>query len=122
MYVNAVAPVKRATVADGFMGFGALYDSPLIYELAGVRIMGKTNTGMTWWKLIIPSITIDYIDFPISSGKESLIFNVKLRNGITRTGAISRYGHYSHGGVAGLFFGWTYFLSAVSVPATPPCE
>ncbi len=36
---------------------------------------------------------------------------------IPRTGAISRYGHYSHGGVAGLFFGWTYFLSAVSVPA-----
>ncbi len=35
---------------------------------------------------------------------------------IPRSGAISRYGHYSHGGVAGLFFGWTYFLSAVSVP------
>lgn len=41
----------------------------------------------------------------------------ELGSMIPRTGAISRYGHYSHGGVAGLFFGWTYFLSAVSVPA-----
>jgi len=24
----------------------------------GVRIMGKTNTGMTWWKMILPLITI----------------------------------------------------------------
>ena len=40
----------------------------------------------------------------------------ELGSMIPRSGAISRYGHYSHGGVAGLFFGWTYFLSAVSVP------
>ena len=33
---------------------------------------------------VIKKYDIDYIDFPISSGKESLIFNVKLRNGITR--------------------------------------
>ena len=30
---------------------------------AGVRIMGKTKTGMTWWKLIIPSVTIVMLAF-----------------------------------------------------------
>ncbi len=24
----------------------------------GIRVMGKTNTGMTWWKLILPLVTI----------------------------------------------------------------
>ena len=36
---------------------------------------------------------------------------------IPRSGSIVRYGQYSHGNLAGYFFGWAYFLSAVSVPA-----
>ncbi len=36
---------------------------------------------------------------------------------IPRSGAISRYGQYSHGNLAGYFMAWAYFLSAVSVPA-----
>ena len=29
---------------------------------------------------------------------------------IPRSGLITRYGHYSHGGIAGLFFGWAYWI------------
>ncbi|WP_393971657.1 APC family permease [Oxyplasma meridianum] len=36
---------------------------------------------------------------------------------IPRSGAIVRYGQYSHGNLAGYFLAWAYFLSAVSVPA-----
>ena len=36
---------------------------------------------------------------------------------IPRSGAIVRYGQYSHGNRAGYFMAWAYFLSAVSVPA-----
>ena len=36
---------------------------------------------------------------------------------IPRTGFITRYGHYSHGGIAGLFFGWGYFAARVAAPA-----
>lgn len=36
---------------------------------------------------------------------------------IPRSGAIVRYGQYSHGNMAGFFMAWAYFLSAVSVPA-----
>jgi len=36
---------------------------------------------------------------------------------IPRSGAIVRYGQYSHGNLAGYFMAWAYFLSAVSVPA-----
>jgi len=36
---------------------------------------------------------------------------------IPRSGAIVRYGQYSHGNMAGYFMAWAYFLSAVSVPA-----
>jgi len=33
------------------------------------------------------------------------------------SGFITRYGHYSHGGIAGLFFGWAYFAARVASPA-----
>ena len=36
---------------------------------------------------------------------------------IPRSGFITRYGHYSHGGVAGLFFGWAYFAARAASPA-----
>ncbi len=36
---------------------------------------------------------------------------------IPRSGLITRYGHYSHGGIAGLFFGWAYFAARVAAPA-----
>jgi amino acid transporter len=36
---------------------------------------------------------------------------------IPRSGFITRYGHYSHGGIAGLFFGWAYFAARVASPA-----
>ncbi len=36
---------------------------------------------------------------------------------IPGSGFITRYGHYSHGGIAGLFFGWGYFAARVAAPA-----
>ncbi|MEM0139111.1 MAG: APC family permease [Ferroplasma sp.] len=36
---------------------------------------------------------------------------------IPRTGMMTRYAHYSHGGITGLFFGWAYFAARVATPA-----
>ena len=36
---------------------------------------------------------------------------------LPRSGAIVRYPHLTHGGYTGFILGWTYLLSAVSVPA-----
>ncbi len=36
---------------------------------------------------------------------------------IPRSGAIVRYPYYTHGSYTGFYFGWAYFLTAVTVPA-----
>src|SRR5487761_1870285 len=36
---------------------------------------------------------------------------------LPRSGAIVRYPHLTHGGYTGFILGWTYLLSAISVPA-----
>ncbi|BCU70180.1 APC family permease [Stygiolobus caldivivus] len=41
----------------------------------------------------------------------------ELGAAIPKSGAISRYPHYTHGGVVGYLITWAYFLSAASVPA-----
>jgi len=41
----------------------------------------------------------------------------ELGAAIPKSGGITRYPHYTHGGVVGYIITWAYFLSASSVPA-----
>jgi len=41
----------------------------------------------------------------------------ELGAAIPKSGAITRYPHYTHGGLVGFIITWAYFLSAASVPA-----
>ena len=87
-----------------FLSLGGIIGSGWLFAAAGAAGTAGPASIVSW---IVGGILVLFI---------ALVY-AELGSMIPRSGAISRYGHYSHGGVAGLFFGWTYFLSAVSVPA-----
>jgi amino acid transporter len=87
-----------------FLSLGGIIGSGWLFAAAAAAGTTGPASILSW---IIGGVLVLFI---------ALVY-AELGGMIPRTGAISRYGHYSHGGVAGLFFGWTYFLSAVSVPA-----
>ena len=86
-----------------FLSLGGIIGSGWLFAAAASAGTTGPAATLSW---LIGGILVLFI---------ALVY-AELGSMIPRTGAISRYGHYSHGGVAGLFFGWTYFLSAVSVP------
>ncbi len=87
-----------------FLSLGGIIGSGWLFAAAASAATTGPAAILSW---LIGGVLVLFI---------ALVY-AELGGMIPRTGAISRYGHYSHGGVAGLFFGWTYFLSAVSVPA-----
>ncbi len=87
-----------------FLSLGGIIGSGWLFSAAAAASTTGPASIISW---IIGGVLVLFI---------ALVY-AELGGMIPRSGAISRYGHYSHGGVAGLFFGWTYFLSAVSVPA-----
>uniref|UniRef100_UPI0026318FE0 APC family permease n=1 Tax=Ferroplasma sp. TaxID=2591003 RepID=UPI0026318FE0 len=87
-----------------FLSLGGIIGSGWLFAAAAAASTTGPASIISW---IIGGVLVLFI---------ALVY-AELGGMIPRSGAISRYGHYSHGGVAGLFFGWTYFLSAVSVPA-----
>ncbi len=86
-----------------FLSLGGIIGSGWLFAAAAASSTAGPAAIISW---LIGGIIVLFI---------ALVY-AELGSMIPRSGAISRYGHYSHGGVAGLFFGWTYFLSAVSVP------
>ncbi len=86
-----------------FLSLGGIIGSGWLFAAAAASSTTGPAAILSW---LIGGVIVLFI---------ALVY-AELGSMIPRTGAISRYGHYSHGGVAGLFFGWTYFLSAVSVP------
>ncbi|WP_287961314.1 amino acid permease, partial [Acidiplasma sp.] len=84
-----------------FLSLGGIIGSGWLFAAAASAGTTGPAATLSW---LIGGILVLFI---------ALVY-AELGSMIPRTGAISRYGHYSHGGVAGLFFGWTYFLSAVS--------
>ena len=87
-----------------FLSLGGIIGSGWLFAAAAAAGTTGPASIISW---IVGGVLVLFI---------ALVY-AELGGMIPRSGAISRYGHYSHGGVAGLFFGWTYFLSAVSVPA-----
>ncbi len=86
-----------------FLSLGGIIGSGWLFAASAAATTAGPASILSW---LIGGIIVLFI---------ALVY-AELGAMIPRSGAISRYGHYSHGGVAGLFFGWTYFLSAVSVP------
>ncbi|MEM0158172.1 MAG: APC family permease [Thermoplasmataceae archaeon] len=63
-YINSAVPILALTTSSAVLTpvgilFAALLTLLFFFlNYAGIRIMGKTNTAITWWKLIIPLGTV----------------------------------------------------------------
>lgn len=87
-----------------FLSLGGIIGSGWLFAAAAAAEDTGTSAILAW---IIGGVIVLII---------ALVYS-ELGAMIPRSGAIVRYGQYSHGGLAGYLFGWAYFLSAVSVPA-----
>ncbi len=87
-----------------FLSLGGIIGSGWLFAASGAAILAGPGAIFAWviGGLIVLVIAIVYSE---------------LGSMIPRSGAIVRYGQFSHGNLAGYLFGWAYFLSAVSVPA-----
>lgn len=85
------------------LSLGGIIGSGWLFAAAGASTLAGPAAIFSW---IIGGLIVLVI---------ALVF-AELGGMIPRSGAIVRYGGYSHGGFAGFMFGWAYFLSAVSVP------
>ena len=79
------------------VGSGWLLAAPFGAALAGPDIIYSWIIG----GVIILFIALNYAE---------------ISGAIPKTGAVVRYPHLSHGGYVGYLLGWTYLLSAVTVP------
>ena len=79
------------------VGSGWLLAAPVGAALAGPDIIYSWIIG----GVIILFIALNYAE---------------ISGAIPKTGAVVRYPHLSHGGYVGYLLGWTYLLSAVTVP------
>ncbi|KAA8922437.1 APC family permease [Thermoplasma sp.] len=96
---------KELTTIDLlFLSLGGIIGSGWLFAAASASMLAGPAAVLSW---IIGGLIVLVI---------ALVY-AELGGMIPRSGAIVRYGQYSHGGLAGFLFGWAYFLSAVSVPA-----
>jgi amino acid transporter len=63
-----------------------------------------------------PAVMISWIVGAIMVLFVALVW-AEISGAMPRSGAIVRYPFYTHGSYTGFYFGWAYFLTAVSVPA-----
>jgi amino acid transporter len=85
------------------LSLGGIIGSGWLFAAAGAVTLAGPAAIFAW---LIGGIIVLFI---------ALVY-AELGGMIPRSGAIVRYGGYSHGSFAGYMFGWAYFLSAVSVP------
>ncbi len=95
---------KLGTIDLLFLSLGGIIGSGWLFGAYRASTIAGPASIIAW---IIGGIIIIFIALSYS----------ELGTMIPRSGSIVRYGQYSHGNFAGFFFGWAYFLSAVSVPA-----
>lgn len=95
---------KLGTIDLLFLSLGGIIGSGWLFASYGASYVAGPAAILSW---IIGGIIIIFIALNYS----------ELGTMIPRSGSIVRYGQFSHGNLAGFFFGWAYFLSAVSVPA-----
>lgn len=95
---------KLGTIDLLFLSLGGIIGSGWLFGAYKASYLAGPASILAW---IIGGVIIIFIALNYS----------ELGTMIPRSGSIVRYGQYSHGNFAGFFFGWAYFLSAVSVPA-----
>lgn len=95
---------KLGTIDLLFLSLGGIIGSGWLFASYGASYIAGPGAIISW---IIGGIIIIFIALNYA----------ELGTMIPRSGSIVRYGQYSHGNLAGFFFAWAYFLSAVSVPA-----
>lgn len=95
---------KLGTIDLLFLSLGGIIGSGWLFGAYKASFLAGPASILAW---LIGGIIILFIALNYS----------ELGTMIPRSGSIVRYGQYSHGNLAGYFFGWAYFLSAVSVPA-----
>ena len=96
---------KALTTTDLlFLSLGGIIGSGWLFAAASAAELTGPSAVLSW---IIGGVIVLII---------ALVY-AELGGMIPRSGAIVRYGKFSHGSLAGYLFGWAYFLSAVSVPA-----
>jgi amino acid transporter len=57
-YINGLVAASGVLTIAGILIAMLLMFLFFILNYVGIKIMGKTNTGVTWWKLIIPLLTV----------------------------------------------------------------
>ena len=95
---------KLGTIDLLYLSLGGIIGSGWLYAAYGAASIAGPAAILSW---IIGGIIIIFVALNYA----------ELGGMLPRSGAIVRYGQYSHGQLAGYMFGWAYFLSAVSVPA-----
>lgn len=95
---------KLGTIDLLFLSLGGIIGSGWLFGAYKASFLAGPAAIIAW---LVGGIIILFIALNYS----------ELGTMIPRSGSIVRYGQYSHGNLAGYFFGWAYFLSAVSVPA-----
>ncbi len=95
---------KLGTIDLLFLSLGGIIGSGWLFGAFRASQIAGPASIIAW---VIGGVIIIFIALSYS----------ELGTMIPRSGSIVRYGQYSHGNFAGFFFGWAYFLSAVSVPA-----
>lgn len=86
-----------------FMSMGGIIGSGWLYAVDKGAYLAGPGAILSW---IIGGIIVLFIALNYA----------EISGAIPRSGAIVRYPHLSHGGYTGFILGWTYLLSAVTVP------
>lgn len=95
---------ELSTIDLLYLSLGGIIGSGWLFAAAAAATLAGPASVYSW---IIGGVIVLFI---------ALVY-AELGGMVPRSGAIVRYGQYSHGSFAGYMLGWAYFLSAVSVPA-----
>jgi len=95
---------KELTLADLLMlSLGGIIGSGWLFSVIAAASVAGPAVILSW---IIGGILVLFIAFNYA----------EVSGMLPRTGAILRYPHFTHGSYTGYILGWTYLLSAVTVP------
>ena len=89
-YPTLLYPSTGVMTASGTLVAAILMVFFFFLNYFGIRIMGKTNTGMTWWKLLIPSITVIML-FAVGFNPANFL-SLKFTSGSTTYSGFMPYG------------------------------
>ncbi|MBB5254833.1 APC family permease [Sulfurisphaera ohwakuensis] len=87
-----------------YLSLGGIIGSGWLFASLATATYAGASAILSW---IIAGILVMFIGFAYA----------EIGAAIPKSGGITRYPHYTHGGLVGYLITWAYFLSAASVPA-----